>query len=157
MTYSRKGRDKGRLGQFNQFMSTFLDGSEFVTPSHFIWEQQLNVYKKSTIFIQKQWTLKHIAVNILERNKEQWKELSKYIQHLDHCVQFSPHFPLLTHNPPQSLKKLEKTESHQEWSNLRNTFLILEKTRLWKSGVVLRRQLGRTPSLSLPIIRIKDY
>lgn len=52
--------------------------------------------------------------------------LYKSIQHLDHCVRLSPPFPL-TRNPPQSLKELEKTESHQEWSNLWNRFLLLEK------------------------------
>lgn len=35
--------------------------------------------------------------------------LYKSIQHLDHCVQLSPPFPL-THNPPQSPKELEKTK-----------------------------------------------
>jgi len=54
------------------------------------------------------------------------KMLYKSIQHLDHCVQFSPPFPF-THNLSQSLKELEKTERHQEWSNLWNRLLILEK------------------------------
>lgn len=38
------------------------------------------------------------------------KVLYKSIQHLGHCVRFSSSFPL-AHNPPQSLKELEKTKS----------------------------------------------